>query len=417
MSKLVLISFSMSVGGAAIAARKFYEIGLGLPGFSVTTVTPPMTAGHLAKRVIAYILGQLQYDRNPIKHSLNLFSSKLVVRALKESCSAAVYHLHWVNNDTLSISDFRYIPSGSIVTLHDEWLYCGAEHYHYFKSEKYKFIEGCRFFDRDVLGLNWNYIIWKRKLKILERRKDIIYTVPSSWMLERAQQSAILAGANIRLLPNPIDTTVFRRAEASDRKRFRNELGLEDEDIVLCFGAVSVKNNVYKGGHLLLEALQEMVRLESGQSNKKIKLLVFGGKTAGKSMVSGLERTDVGHISEQNKLSLIYSCSDIVVVPSLVESFGQVAAEALACETPVVSFDTSGLRDIVIEGVTGLCARSFCTSSLARRLHEFIMMPRDERKAFGVRGRAHVEKNFSYPVIADKYRQVIEKAQEIKSAL
>ena len=55
----------------------------------------------------------------------------------------------------------------------------------------------------------------------------------------------------------------------------------------------------------------------------------------------------------------MYSAADIMLVPSKMESFGQVASEALACGTPVLCFDTSGLKDVVEHKVCGYRAKCF----------------------------------------------------------
>ena len=51
----------------------------------------------------------------------------------------------------------------------------------------------------------------------------------------------------------------------------------------------------------------------------------------------------MGKISSIYKMATIYSAADIFVIPSRIESFGQTAAEAQSCGTPVVGFDIGGL--------------------------------------------------------------------------
>ena len=51
------------------------------------------------------------------------------------------------------------------------------------------------------------------------------------------------------------------------------------------------------------------------------------------------------------------SVSDLFLLPSMQESFGLAALEAMACEVPVVASRVGGLPEIVKDGVTGfVCA-------------------------------------------------------------
>jgi glycosyltransferase involved in cell wall biosynthesis len=106
----------------------------------------------------------------------------------------------------------------------------------------------------------------------------------------------------------------------------------------------------------------------------------------------------------------------VVVVPSIIESFGQVAAEALASETPVICFKVSGLVDIVEEPKSGLLAEPYLASSLADQLEILIRMPKTLRKTMGKNGRDHVVQNFSREIIAEKYQEVLEMASRLKAS-
>ncbi|TXE11496.1 glycosyltransferase [Algoriphagus aquimarinus] len=411
--KLNLYSFSIMRGGAGLAAKKFKTLSENILRSSVLIVCQDSASGfQFFKRLISFALLKLQFDGNPIKHSLNLFSYGPVLNSFKNL--EKLHHIHWINNDTLSVFDFDKIPAGSIITLHDEWLYCGAEHCYNVKDENLDFVNGYFFLKKGTLGIHWNYIIWKIKLKKLSYRSDLIYTVPSTWMLERAKRSLILRNADVRLLPNPIDTDVFCPVTFNFLKKYRRKLGLSVDDFVLCYGAVGGKASYYKGSHLLEEALRILHKSISEINSKKIKIVIFGGKWKGTKESFGFKTYSLGHIANPAELALLYASIDCVVVPSLVESFGQVAAESMACGTPVVSFDCSGLKDIVIDGATGLLAQNYSADDLAAKLKIILMMSSTERKALGKKGREHVVNNFSYSVIEDQYKSIINDAALLK---
>lgn len=414
MFKIITLSFSLKKGGAGIAASKFNKLLFNeATGFEVGSISQD-SAGKFQffKRLISHALVKLQFDGNPVKHSLSLFSYAPVVESFK-SKSQSIHHLHWINNDTLSVFDFDKIPTGSIITLHDEWLYCGAEHYYKVLDNSNNFEHGYYLFQRGVFGIHWNYLIWKVKYKNLAHRNDLIYTVPSTWIYGRARSSAILGGSDIRLLPNPIDTEVFKPAHKLDTHGLCSSLNIEPEKFVFVFGAIGGKKNKLKGVNYLEQAFAMLAMSIDAELLSNIVLVDFGGSIS-EGILHGFRSISVGHIKEPDYLAKLYSMADCVIVPSMVESFGQVAAEALACETPVVCFDTSGLRDIVLQGETGIVASAFDVKSLMDCLLSMINLPKDERLKLGQRGRRHVLDKFSYPIVSKQYLKILEDAVELK---
>ena len=407
MYKVICISYSFSQGGAAIAARNFSSILKTEPSLELVLLSQKTNDKfQFAKRIISYALGKLQFDGNPIKHSLNLFSYSSVLRSFKKN-EDRTYHLHWINNDTLSVFDFPKIPKSSIITLHDEWLYCGSEHYYNVNDRELDFINGYKPFKNKFLGVNWNYLIWKLKFSKLSGREDLIFTVPSTWMESRARSSSILRNSDIRLLPNPIDTSLFTPSSFQEISTFRKSLDLNSDDIIIAFGAFGGDKNKLKGANILKEAFELLYQELNLEEIKKIKFVSFGGKNRIFSQKSGFSEISLGYISDPKQLAIIYSSSDVVVVPSLVESFGQVAAEALACETPVVCFDSSGLKDIVLDNETGILAHELSAESLSIKLKQILNFSNEERKSLGINGRIHILKNFSFPVISEKYLSLL----------
>jgi glycogen(starch) synthase len=63
-------------------------------------------------------------------------------------------------------------------------------------------------------------------------------------------------------------------------------------------------------------------------------------------------------------LAAVLAAADVVVVPSLYEPFGLIALEAQAAGTPVAVSDTGGLRDLVVDGQSGVRFEPESTMSL-----------------------------------------------------
>ena len=71
---------------------------------------------------------------------------------------------------------------------------------------------------------------------------------------------------------------------------------------------------------------------------------------------------------ERSQMPAFWKSLDVAVMPSLSESFGLVALEALACGIPVVSTTAGGLKEIAVDGESGLFVPPGDAEALARAL-------------------------------------------------
>jgi len=121
----------------------------------------------------------------------------------------------------------------------------------------------------------------------------------------------------------------------------------------------------------------------------------------------------------------LYSHARIFCCPSVYEPFGIINLEAMACEAPVVASATGGIKEVVVDGVTGYLVpfdqdpvTSFPKDperfalDLASKLSALLADP-DKCQQFGMAGRKRVEEKFSWGAIAgqtiDLYRSLIDK--------
>ena len=119
-------------------------------------------------------------------------------------------------------------------------------------------------------------------------------------------------------------------------------------------------------------------------------------------------------VDNPTKIAL-YSHAAIFCCPSIYEPFGIINLEAMACETAVVASAVGGIKDVVVEGETGLlvpieqgqpdtfepASPEDFEKSLAEKIN-CLMRDKDLRVKMGKAGRKRALELFSWSAIADK---------------
>ncbi|MBI2982874.1 MAG: glycosyltransferase [Chloroflexi bacterium] len=169
--------------------------------------------------------------------------------------------------------------------------------------------------------------------------------------------------AKIRVVPCGVDVDAFRPVRQVDA---RETLGRDQcERLVLFVGRIEQ----IKGIDVLLEAMGDLFRRRPDLRHE-VCLVVVGGALDPNDDAPELEKLEdlrrlvhehrlednvdfIGSV-DQRRLALWYDAADVCAVPSLTESFGLVALEAMASGTPVVATRVGGLQTVVVDGESGL---------------------------------------------------------------
>ncbi|NRB36514.1 MAG: glycosyltransferase, partial [Rhodobacteraceae bacterium] len=178
------------------------------------------------------------------------------------SKAAAVLHLHWINNDMLSIRDVSAVRAPVVWTLHDMWPFSGACHY----SENNDWKTG--YANREIGDLDQH--IWRRKSATWQTPMQIV--APSRWLAECARNSALMRDWPIDCIPNAINTDQWCPMPKSQA---RAALGLPAKGAIIAFGAMGGDSDPRKGFSALSGALSQ---LELQGHN--VMALVFGSDQA-----------------------------------------------------------------------------------------------------------------------------------------
>jgi glycosyltransferase involved in cell wall biosynthesis len=321
---------------------------------------------------------------------------------------ADLVHLHWLGDGTLSIEEIGRLPMPLVWTLHDQWAFCGAEHYTSpplpgeTASTDERFAAGYSPASRPAheAGPDLNRRTWLRKRRTWRRPIHIV--CPSQWQADCARRSTLMADWPITVVPHPIDLNVWA---PWDQAQARALLGLPADRPLVLFGAIGGSADPRKGADLLLHALQRLRRQVAGTPLEQLELVVFGQSRPAQSPALGFPIHYSGHLHDDLSLRLLYAAADVMVVPSRQEAFGQTASEAHACGTPVVAFATGGLVDIVEDRITGVLAEPFDPLSLAAAIRWVLVDPQ-RRGHLGAAARQRAERLWDPAWVATQYADV-----------
>lgn len=252
-----------------------------------------------------------------------------------------VIHLHNIHGYYINIELlFNYLKEANkpvVWTLHDCWSFTGhCAYFEYADCKKWK--EKCcncpqkKAYPQSIFIDNSKYNYIKKK-KIFNGVKNMIVITPSKWLAYLVNES-FLKNYEVRVINNGIDLDVFRQ---KDRNIFRKKYNLEDKFLIL--GVANIWEE-RKGFQYFLELSNRI------DNNSRIILIGLNDKQLKQlpQNVIGMKRTN-----NVEELVEIYSAADVYVNPTLEDNFPTTNLEALACGTPVITFDTGGSIECIDE--------------------------------------------------------------------
>lgn len=250
-----------------------------------------------------------------------------------------IIHLHNIHGNYINYPLlFKYIKNKNIKvvwSLHDCWPFTGkCTHFEYVNCDKWmKLCYNCPqlerypksyFFDRSKSE-------YKKKKKCFNLPNSINIVTPSEWLLNKVKKSFFYQ-CKMNIINNGIDLQRFKRI---DNNEIRTKYNLENKFIIL-----GIANNwVDRKG------LDSFVEL-SKRLDKNFKIILVGLSEKQKDFIPD-NIIKIAKTNSIEELTKIYSCADVFVNPTLEDNFPTVNIEALACGTPVITYDTGGSKESI----------------------------------------------------------------------
>jgi N-acetyl-alpha-D-glucosaminyl L-malate synthase BshA len=200
----------------------------------------------------------------------------------------------------------------------------------------------------------------------------------------------------IEVIPNFVDTAVFRPMESPDPPGPPQ--------------AVHVSNfRPVKRVPWMIEAFARATEGSDAQ------LVLVGDGPDQPAAREAVRRLDLGcrvrFLGERDALPQLLAPADAFLLSSSEESFGLSALEAMSCGVPVVATAVGGVPEVVRDGITGLLSPADDPEAFAARLRE-LLFDRPRARAMGLAARADVLERFARDPIVERYEALYRRVLE-----
>ncbi len=331
------------------------------------------------------------------KRQKSLFSPSWIPSQITDQVQTInpdIINLHWICKGLLRPESLPKFSQPIVWTIRDMWALTGGCHY---TGNCLKYQNKCG--NCPQLGSNSDQDLsrqlWQRKQKAWQELNLTIVTI-SNWLADCVRQSSLFCDQRIEVIHNGIDETKFKPIP---KKVARDILNLPQNTKIILFGAINAVKDERKGFQYLVPALK---KLSNFGLDTTAELLIFGSSQPKNPLNLGMKAHYLGQLRDDPTIALTYASADVTITPSLQEGFGKTALESLACGTPVVSFDSTGLKDIVDHQKNGYRAQCFSSDDLAQGI-AWVLEKQSRWLDLSHQARKKVEDEFTIKAIAAKY--------------
>lgn len=265
----------------------------------------------------------------------SFFSTRRLLRFM-DSFKPDIVHLHEPHAYFVNLKPlFEYIRGHNIplvYTFHCEFAYTGKCG---FANACDRWQTGCGKCPQlaeypKTLFFDFTARMWREKRALLAGQRMLVCT-PSEWLAERVRRSFLGEEYDVRVVPNGIDTALFR---PRDFAHLRARHGLSDEKVVLAVAPYMM--DARKGG-------RDVLRLAESMKNERVKFILIGVDDLTEEFP--LNVIAMGRTDNQRELAEYYSMADVFVICSAMENLPTTCLEAVCCGTPVAGFAAGGTAE------------------------------------------------------------------------
>lgn len=312
---------------------------------------------------------------------------------------ADLAHIHQFHNSNYNLTRLLEMAQikPTIISFHDPWFMTGRC-VHPGECNKWK--NGCE----KCKNLNTLFSfkedncaeLWKIKSEVLSNA-DMDIIVSSEFMMGMIKEHPYTRNLKVHVLPFGLDVKKFEFKISKGQAK--EKLGIDPESIVIFFRSAEEKGIKY-----IVEALKKL------KTKEKVTLLTCSEVGLVKELEDKYNLVELGYINE-NEIKKCYNAADIFLMPSLGESFGMMAIEAMASKLPVVVFDNTALPTVTNAPEVGILVKNKDSKDLHDKIKELIENE-EYRVQRGELGRALVEEKYKIEDYYNKLHKIYTSAYE-----
>jgi glycosyltransferase involved in cell wall biosynthesis len=242
--------------------------------------------------------------------------------------------------------------------------------------------------------------VWMAAYRLTNRLVDHM-TIVSQAAADRFIRERIVPREMLRVVPNGIDSELFRNVPADTRASLRRSLEVDDRFVWLAVGRFEIAKDYPN----MLRAFAQVRRQEA----RAVLLLVGRGslqaETEALVQELNLER-DVRFLGVRADVPEIMSAADGYLMSSAWEGMPMVLLEAAAAGLPIVATSVGGNQEVVRDGENGYLVPPRDADALATAALRLMGLSQAQRRQMGERGREHVRNRYSLRRVAEQWEEL-----------
>jgi glycosyltransferase involved in cell wall biosynthesis len=242
--------------------------------------------------------------------------------------------------------------------------------------------------------------LWMAAYRLSNRLVDEM-TIVSQAAFDRVVRKRIVPRELLRVVPNGVDTELFRNVSRDVRGSVRRSLGIAQEFVWLAVGRFETAKdypNMLRGFSLVHQRHPHAV-------------LLLVGRGSGQAETEELARSlglgsVVRFLGVRNDVPEIMGAADAYVMSSAREGMPIVLLEAASAGLPIVATRVGGNHEVVREEDGAMLVPPRDPEGLGRAMLRLMELSPEERRAVGERGREHVRNTYSLSRNVDRWEEL-----------